>query len=179
MPQEMCTIFCAILTACLMCLSSFTKTTTPVTVALNRLIWSENSGRGFESDEIDDALTWLRGLKPAAPRILPFCGNLQTGCARAVVARTLCNQRAHLPNGRTGASGFDVLGFISFLESVGVLPASMREVVIDRAMAAPGAPVSLDDLKIIILMVLELWPRARRTGAGRTLRRQQTASRTK
>jgi Smg protein len=29
----------------------------------------------------------------------------------------------------------------------------MREVVIDRALAANDAPVSLDDLKIIILMV--------------------------
>jgi Smg protein len=29
----------------------------------------------------------------------------------------------------------------------------MREVIIDRAMAAPGEPVSLADLKIIILMV--------------------------
>ena len=29
----------------------------------------------------------------------------------------------------------------------------MREIVIERSMAAPGDPVSLDDLKIIILMV--------------------------
>ena len=29
----------------------------------------------------------------------------------------------------------------------------MREIVIDRAMAAPGDPVALDDLKIIVLMV--------------------------
>jgi Smg protein len=29
----------------------------------------------------------------------------------------------------------------------------MREVVIDRAMAAPGGPIALDDLKIIVLMV--------------------------
>ncbi len=29
----------------------------------------------------------------------------------------------------------------------------MREMVVDRAMAAPGGPVSLDDLKIIVLMV--------------------------
>jgi Smg protein len=49
--------------------------------------------------------------------------------------------------------GVQCLGFISFLESAGVLPASLREVVIERAMAAPGAPVALDDLKIIILMV--------------------------
>ena len=49
--------------------------------------------------------------------------------------------------------GAQCLGFISFLESSGVLPASMREIVLDRAMAAPGDPVSLDDLKIIVLMV--------------------------
>jgi Smg protein len=29
----------------------------------------------------------------------------------------------------------------------------MREIVLDRAMAAAGDPVSLDDLKIIVLMV--------------------------
>ena len=29
----------------------------------------------------------------------------------------------------------------------------MREIVVDRAMAAPGGPVSLDELKIIVLMV--------------------------
>ena len=45
------------------------------------------------------------------------------------------------------------LGFVSFLESSGVLPAPMREIVMDRAMAAPGGPVALDDLKIIVLMV--------------------------
>jgi len=45
------------------------------------------------------------------------------------------------------------LGFVSFLESSGVLPPHMREIVMDRAMAAPGDPVTLDDLKIIVLMV--------------------------
>ena len=29
----------------------------------------------------------------------------------------------------------------------------MREIVIDRAMAVPGHPMRLDDLKIIVLMV--------------------------
>jgi Smg protein len=45
------------------------------------------------------------------------------------------------------------MGFIGFLESCGALSPHMREVVIDRAMAAPGPTVALDDLKIIILMV--------------------------
>jgi hypothetical protein len=50
--------------------------------------------------------------------------------------------------------GQQCLGFHQrFWNRPGVLPASMREVVIERAMAAPGEPVSLDDLKIIILMV--------------------------
>ena len=34
-----------------------------------------------------------------------------------------------------------------------MLRAPLREVVIDRCMAAPGGPVTLDDLKTIILMV--------------------------
>ena len=42
---------------------------------------------------------------------------------------------------------------ISFLESAGVLPAPMREMVIDRANAIPGGPLDLEDLKIIVLMV--------------------------
>jgi Smg protein len=49
--------------------------------------------------------------------------------------------------------GAQTLGFINFLESSGVLPPPMREIVVDRAMAAPGDPLSLDDLKIIVLMV--------------------------
>ena len=49
--------------------------------------------------------------------------------------------------------GSSALGFVCFLESSGVLPPQMREIVIDRAMAAPGNPVDLDDLKIIVLMV--------------------------
>jgi Smg protein len=49
--------------------------------------------------------------------------------------------------------GAETLGFVSFLESAGVLPPHMREIVMDRAMAAPGDPLDLDDLKIIVLMV--------------------------
>ena len=45
------------------------------------------------------------------------------------------------------------LGFINFLEASGVLPAHMREVVVDRAMATGADGLELDDLKIIVLMV--------------------------
>jgi Smg protein len=50
--------------------------------------------------------------------------------------------------------GADCLGFITFLESSGVLPPALREIVVDRAMAAATeGPVPLDALKIIVLMV--------------------------
>ena len=37
--------------------------------------------------------------------------------------------------------GAECLGFITFLESSGVLPAPLREIVVDRAMATPGETV--------------------------------------
>ena len=45
------------------------------------------------------------------------------------------------------------IGFVTFLESAGVLPPPMREMVVDRAMATGANPLDLDDMKIIILMV--------------------------
>uniref|UniRef100_UPI0010F91D0F DUF494 domain-containing protein n=1 Tax=Ramlibacter sp. 2FC TaxID=2502188 RepID=UPI0010F91D0F len=49
--------------------------------------------------------------------------------------------------------GAECLGFVCFLESAGVLPPVLREIVLDRAMAVPGHPMRLDDLKIVVLMV--------------------------
>ena len=101
------------------------------------------SAVGFESEEIDEAMTWLKGLDSAA-HPTPLEPWLVQPSAHSVRIYTHA-ERNHL--------GFQCLGFISFMESAGVLPAHMREVVIERTMAAPGTPVSLEDLKIIILMV--------------------------
>ena len=50
--------------------------------------------------------------------------------------------------------GAECLGFITFLESSGVLPPALREIVVDRAMAAGiDGTMPLDALKIIVLMV--------------------------
>jgi len=49
--------------------------------------------------------------------------------------------------------GAECLGFIHFLETAGILAPALREIVLDRAMAANRHPVTLDDLKITILMV--------------------------
>ncbi|MFY8104697.1 MAG: DUF494 family protein [Ramlibacter sp.] len=113
------------------------------------------SAHGFEPDEIHDALVWLDGLNFAAQsiRLSPDTADpppeapaypLQEQSAHSLRIYSVAEQD-HL--------GAQCLGFISFLESSGVLPAPMREIVIDRAMAAAGNPMSLDALKIIVLMV--------------------------
>jgi Smg protein len=115
------------------------------------------SAHGFEAEEIHDALVWLDGLNFAAQSIrLSPEGALD----QAEAASETCSpnrQSAHSLRVYSVAEqdhlGAQCLGFISFLESSGVLPAAMREIVVDRAMAAPGDPVSLDELKIIVLMV--------------------------
>ncbi len=93
---------------------------------------------GFENDEIQEALSWLDGLAAAGET---FQGEQGADSLRVYAPAEI----EHL--------GEASVGFISFLESAGVLPGPMREMVVDRAMAIPGAPLDLEDLKIIVLMV--------------------------
>jgi Smg protein len=93
---------------------------------------------GFESDEIQEALSWLDGLASAAEA---YSG--QQG-PRSMRVYTPAEQEM---------LGEESIGFISFLESAGVLPPPMRETVIDRASAIASGPLALEDLKIIVLMV--------------------------
>lgn len=117
----------------------FTGATCPEPAQLERKL----SAVGFESEEIDDALEWLQGLDLAARTSQPAPWLIQPSA----------NSVRIYPDFEQNHLGMPALGFIGFLESSGVLPAHMREVIIDRAMAAPGCPMALDDLKIIILMV--------------------------
>jgi Smg protein len=111
------------------------------------------SAHGFDAGEIHDALVWLDGLNlaaqsiragetPPAPQSTATEARLQSPSSMRVYS---VSEQDHL--------GAQCLGFLAFLDTSGVLPAAMREIVIDRAMAAPGGPVALDDLKIIVLMV--------------------------
>jgi Smg protein len=107
------------------------------------------SAAGFESDDIQLALQWLAGLSLASQStelidISQSAPEAHTESAQSLRIYSVAEQD-HL--------GAECLGFVNFLESAGVLSAHMREIVIDRAMAVPGQPVSLDDLKIIVLMV--------------------------
>ncbi len=110
------------------------------------------SAQGFEADEIHDALVWLDGLNLAAKSAAFPDPDDSQAAAPAAALQSPLSMRVYsvAEQDHLGAA---CLGFVSFLESSGVLPAAMREIVLERAMAAPGDPVSLDDLKIIVLMV--------------------------
>ena len=96
------------------------------------------SAVGFESDEIQDALSWLDGLSATA--------QAQAQTQQPTSMRVYSDaERERL--------GEESIGFISFLESAGVLPPTMREMVIDRASAVGQWPLALEDLKVIVLMV--------------------------
>ena len=107
---------------------------------------------GFEADEINAALVWLDGLNTAAQTTQIYLPAANTDHAEMVQAQSPGSMRAYSV-AEQEQIGVEALGFVSFLESSGVLPPHMREIVIDRAMATHDSPVALDDLKIIVLMV--------------------------
>ena len=96
------------------------------------------SAVGFESDEIQEALCWLDGL---------------AGTAQAYSGQQSATALRVYSPAEHERLGEESIGFISFLESAGVLPPPMREMVVDRAMAVGANPIDLEDLKVIVLMV--------------------------
>jgi Smg protein len=103
------------------------------------------SAVGFESDEIQEALRWLDGLAQTAEA----CTERLSETSRPQSMRVYSDAECEV-------MGEESIGFVAFLESAGVLPPPMREMVIDRAMAAAGAGnprLDLEDLKVIVLMV--------------------------
>jgi Smg protein len=105
----------------------------------NEQLTRKLSAVGFETDEIQEALNWLDGLAVSA----------EAGTDTPIGRHSM---RIYLPR-EMDLLGEESVGFISFLESAGVLPPPMREMVIDRATAIGSGPLDLDDLKIIVLMV--------------------------
>jgi Smg protein len=99
------------------------------------------SAAGFEGDEINEALSWLSGLAITTESTIPL----------AIAPTDSFRIYAELEYERLGV---ECVGFVSFLESAGVLTPALREIVIERALATDETPVPLDQFKIIVLMVL-------------------------
>lgn len=102
------------------------------------------SAVGFEEDEISKALGWLTDLAETTHELADQYPQ-QTAFSfgtRIYVASEL------------DALGTAAVGFVQFLESAKVINPIQREIVIERALAATEGHISLDKLKVIVLMVL-------------------------
>lgn len=107
---------------------------------------------GFEAEAVSAALTWMRGLRTAANQLEEFSANSAVPDA-AIGIRSAPSSIRIYPAFEQRHLGTHGLGFLAFLESSGDLPASLRELVIERALATPLRPLALEDLKVIVLMV--------------------------
>ena len=98
------------------------------------------SAAGFEDGDISEALHWLAGmsLTPQVREPLPDARRT----FRAYAPRELAKLDAQCR------------GFLMTLEHSGILNADTRELVIERALAASGDALSLEQLKLVVLMVL-------------------------
>ena len=99
------------------------------------------SAAGFEDSDITEALHWLAGmaLTPCrAGKPLPDAHS----SFRAYAPRELAKLDA------------ECRGFLLTLEHCGVLSAETRELVLERALAASGNTLNLEQLKLVVLMVL-------------------------
>ena len=99
------------------------------------------SAAGFEHADISEALHWLAGMAPAThmePATLPD----PRRSFRAYAPRELAKLDAQSR------------GFLLTLEQSGILTPQNRELVLERSLAASGASLTLEQLKLIVLMVL-------------------------
>ena len=107
------------------------------------------SAIGFDQDDISAALEWLSGLESLADEDHPNHHRLASGSHSL---RVYCAaEQAKLPAA--------CRGFLYFLEDAKAIDTLLREMIVERAMVLREPVVSLDKLKIIVLMVL--WRRDR------------------
>src|SRR5437763_7822659 len=97
------------------------------------------SAAGFDDSDISEALHWLAGVVRAprdGPGKLPDCKTT----FRAFAPRELAKLDAQCR------------GFILTLEQSGILNAENRELVMERSLAASGDLLTVEQLKLIVLM---------------------------
>ena len=99
------------------------------------------SAAGFDDSDISEALHWLAGVLRAPQSIETVLPDSRRSF-RAFAPRELAKLDAACR------------GFLITLEQSAILSPQTRELVIERALAASGHALSLEQLKLIVLMVL-------------------------
>ena len=99
------------------------------------------SAAGFEHADISEALHWLAGVGRAPQGVREPLPDART-TFRAYAPRELAKLDA------------ECRGFLLTLEQSGILDAQNRELVLERSLAASGDTLSVEQVKLIVLMVL-------------------------
>ena len=95
---------------------------------------------GFGDSEIDRALDWLDGLTDGDGNLIY---NPQTAHGTRIYAKFELD--------RLDAS---CRGFITYLEQIGILSSSQREILVDRLLALESPDIDVEQIKWVVLMVL-------------------------
>ncbi len=95
---------------------------------------------GFPSTEVSKAFAWLEGLTEQQSFIFPH-------------SQGITATRVYLPQ-ECEKLDLECRGFLLFLEHIGILDVTSRELIIDRAIALETDDFNLAQLKWVILMVL-------------------------
>ena len=107
----------------------------------SELVAKKLSAAGFEDTDISEALSWLAGVGRVPHRNF------------APIPDSYSTFRAYAPK-ELAKLDTECRGFMLTLEQSGILSPQVREHVIERALAATGSALSLEQLKLIVLMVL-------------------------
>ena len=99
------------------------------------------SAAGFDDTDISEALTWLAGVVRGPHRSL------------APLPDSGAASRAYAPK-ELAKLDTDCRGLLIHFEQSGILTPQTREHVIERALAANGDGLTLEQLKLVVLMVL-------------------------
>ena len=118
----------------------FRPETFPEPAALTKTL----SDIGFKETEIADALVWLNRLAETSETFA------ERHPERGSFSRA---QRIYAPE-ETSALGAKAIGFIQTLENAGILDPVLREIVIERSLAAGISPMPIEQLRLVVLFIL-------------------------
>lgn len=99
------------------------------------------SAAGFDDSDISEALSWMAGVVRGPHRsVAPLPDRM--AAFRAYAPREMAKLDA------------ECRGLLIYFEDSGILTPQMREHVIERALAAHGDALTVEQVKLIVLMVL-------------------------
>ncbi len=107
----------------------------------SEIVVKKLSAAGFEDADISEALTWMAGVMHATHHSLAPLPDARRAF-RAYAPKELAKLDAQCR------------GFLLALEQADILNPQTREHVIERALAAVGDSLCIEQLKLIVLMVL-------------------------